>query len=411
VAVVGKEKLGLDLEQRPQPPPRFLKDTSRAHIFSKKAIDVGWHLVAVNAIDTQGMSAMDPRLRGLLQKRPCILTFRATKDINVGNAVLERGMTDGKRVQLSGLPKELDPKVSPLDRNQLTKKLGPIRFTRVPKPTPVIPNPADLKRLNLHPARAAILDVRGIVKALFGAGPEDAEDDSSDHARASVDGILEDSLPAPYFDSIPLKNGQTEVGSIKIRVHCLDYVWPEWPQSLAPTHPATFFYDNKKFRKWIKLDTPAVFRVRSYVIRGINVSGATSGHGNPYLYFMYGQMPVKLPGQRQMHTTEPRFFRTEERDVKFPEQSYYEVGLYDFADSAVTDEDDMIGKSFVDLEDRWFSKEYQMMVSKNVVPIEYRPMASPKVGSLCKGSLEMWIDLMDASAAADVPLKHLLFFA
>jgi len=402
VTIKGQEALGLDLQRVPQPPPKFQKDNTKGLVYTKSAIDPGWHLVAINAIDTSGMSAVDPRLKQLLAKRPCVLTFRAPKDVNVGSVVQERALTQNKLVQLSGLPTQIDPKYSRQDRNVMAKKLGDIRFTRVPKPTPVLPCVSDLKRLNLHPARSATLDVRGIVRAIFGA--DEGEDDGADHARPSVNGALEDHLPAPYFESIPLTNGGKDVGTLKVRIHVIDRVNPEWPLSLPDSHMGSFFYNSKKFRKWIKADTPAVFRVRSYVIRGLNVSGAASGFGNPYLFFVYGNNAVKLPGHRQMNTVEPRFFRTDERDVKMPEQSSFEVGLYDFSGSS---EDAMIGSSRVDLEDRWFSPTYQEMIKNSRVPIEYRAMRSPNAGALSKGSLEMWIDLIDAAAAAEVPLSPL----
>lgn len=402
---VKQDALGLDLERVPQPPPKFAKDNTKALIYTKSAIDPGWHLVAVNAIDTAGMSGVDPRMKQLLSKRPCVMTFRAPKDLNVGSVVQERQATQGKPVQLSGLPKELDPKCSPVDKNKwATQKLGPLRFTRVPKPMPVLPDTSDSKRLNLHPARASCLDVRGIIRAVFGGGEDGVDDDGDDHARPTVNGTLEEHLPQPFFETVPLSNGQVNVGSLKVRIHVIDRVYPDWPLDRPPGHRAADFYDPFKFRKWIKADTPAVFRVRSYVVRGLNVSGANSGYGNPYLFFVYGQQPVKLPGNRQMHTVEPRFFRTEERDVKMPEQSTYEVGLYDYMEGY---EDQLIGKSFVDLEDRWFSPAYKEMVKNNKVPIEYRPLQSADMGSLCKGSLEMWIDLIDSASAAEVPISSL----
>jgi len=406
VNVKGKEPLGFELEPKPQPPPVFRKDNTKSLLYTKQAIDPGWTLAAVNAIDTVGMHANDGRLRSLLQKRPCVLTFRAPGNVNIGSVVNERKLTEGKPVQLNGVPLQLLKQ----DAVAMSKKLGQIRFMRVPKPTPILPNPADLKRLNLHPARAAILDVRGFIKPLMGGLGEDdgGADEEADHARPSVNGKLEEHFAQlgwrPYFDSVQLTNGHVDVGTLKVRIFVIPTVNPSWPLSLPHTNLASKFYHPQKFRQWIKGETPAVFRVRTYVIRGLNVSGSNSGYGNPYLFFVYGQTPVKLPGHRQMGSTEPRFFRTEERDVKMPEQSALEVGCYDYKEGY---EDELIGKSFVDLEDRWFSPQYQEMVRTGKVPIEYRPLETGNKGSLSKGSLEMWIDLIDASTAAEVALSPL----
>lgn len=64
-----------------------------------------------------------------------------------------------------------------------------------------------------------------------------------------------------------------------------------------------------------------------------------------------------------------------------PEQSALEVGCYDYKEGY---EDELIGKSFVDLEDRWFSPQYQEMVRTGKVPIEYRPLETGNKGSLSK---------------------------
>merc|ERR1719382_55328 len=152
-------------------------------------------------------------------------------------------------------------------------------------------------------------------------------------------------------------------------------------------------------RRRFKLGQPAKLRVRTYITRGLSVSGAVQGVGNPFLYFSYGSDTVKLEGRRKMNTSEPRFFTTEERDIQLPDEALFEVGLYDWQEYGAPQ---LIGKTLMDLEDRWFTEDYQEYMKKHQVPIEYRPILSGDVGSLCKGSLEMWVELLDSQEAAEV---------
>ena len=56
----------------------------------------------------------------------------------------------------------------------------------------------------------------------------------------------------------------------------------------------------------------------------------------------------RLEGYKQLQTTEPRFFKTEERDIHLPQQGHFEVGLNDWKGGA---QDKLIGRSVVDLEE------------------------------------------------------------
>lgn len=66
-----------------------------------------------------------------------------------------------------------------------------------------------------------------------------------------------------------------------------------------------------------------------------------------------------------MQSVEPRYFRTEEADIHLPEQSYFEIGLFDYQDNG---EDLLIGKSVLDLEDRYYTREYKLMIQNRKLP-------------------------------------------
>eukprot|EP00421_Protoceratium_reticulatum_P075450 CAMPEP_0168428830 /NCGR_PEP_ID=MMETSP0228-20121227/37060_1 /TAXON_ID=133427 /ORGANISM="Protoceratium reticulatum, Strain CCCM 535 (=CCMP 1889)" /LENGTH=667 /DNA_ID=CAMNT_0008442903 /DNA_START=3 /DNA_END=2003 /DNA_ORIENTATION=+ len=283
-------------------------------------------------------------------------------------------------------------------------KDGCMAFTTVPRPALVLPPVTDCHRLNMFLAWGACLDVQGMVRHVISGKSGDDGDDA--RTRPSVPGRLEEHLESPTFLAVGLMNGPQEVGQVKV---CYKVVCPqdkEWVSKLNdPRDPDRALFEEAAFRKRYKLDQPMVLRVRTYVVRGLNVSGANAGHGNPYLFFTYGQEFVRLVGHRQLATVEPRFFRTEERDVHLPDQATFEVGLYDWQEGG---EDALIGKTCIDLEDRWFTPTFQTYMKQNKVPVEYRPLQQTDTGGgLCKGSLEMWVEILDATTVAEVPTNTL----
>jgi len=214
------------------------------------------------------------------------------------------------------------------------------------------------------------------------------------------------------FRNIPLLSGATEIGQVKARFKVVSPPNKKWMYGKEGTGEDKVFFNEKMLRKRFKIDQPHSLRVRTYIIRGLNVSGAVSGYGNPYLYFMYGASKVSLEGHRQMQSVEPRYFRSEECDINLPEQSYFEIGLFDYQENG---EDLLIGKSVLDLEDRFYTRDYMIMMKNKKVPIEYRPLICESidantgdVSTISKGSLEMWIELLDTTTAAEIPVSKLL---
>lgn len=53
---------------------------------------------------------------------------------------------------------------------------------------------------------------------------------------------------------------------------------------------------------------------------------------------------------------------------------------------------ELIGKTIVDVENRFFSKKWQKL--KNNVPIEIRDIYSP-LSKLSRGRLSMWLEIMN----------------
>jgi hypothetical protein len=375
-------------------PPKIKADISKGYTWKKQGVASGYRVVDINGFDCQNMTASDKKFLRLIEMRPIIVTCRAhgaTMDQSS-----EKQVQAAKAVLLSGVPSKV---VKAFEHKQKHKD-GCMKLSLTPKPTASLPPVNDTQKLNLRASRGALLDVRGIIKAMVATGEE-----TDERARPSVQGRLEDFMPAPNWKSVTLFNGTTVVGHVKCALKVVPSKNQNWMDKVqGPTEDKVFFKE-KNLRKKFKVDMPQQVRVRVYVIRGLNISGAHGGHGNPYLFFKYGADELRLEGYKQMSTSEPRFFRTEERDLSIPHQSALELGLCDFQDRGVDDPE--IGRTVIDLEDRWHTDEFQEFMTKNLVPIEYRPLWSAE-DQLNKGSIEIWIEILDSTVAAEVKKSQLV---
>jgi hypothetical protein len=373
-------------------PPKIEKDRTTESWWTKQGVKKGWRIVDINGFDCRAWHGNHELFKKLLEMRPIVVTCR---DAKPANAAAERELQLRAKVMLSGVPssyvKAHEHKMRHVDQT--------LDGTLVPRCTPILPPVSDSKAMNLWPARDGCLDVQG--KAVpISSGDGDGSDERS---RPTVEGKLEDSMTKPEFEAVPLFNGNYQVGVLKLAYTVknpvpFDLNWVSNPKHNQDKWEKEIF-DEKKMRRRFKVGQPAKLRVRTYITRGLSVSGAVQGVGNPFLYFSYGSDTVKLEGRRKMNTSEPRFFTTEERDIQLPDEALFEVGLYDWQEYGTPQ---LIGKTLMDLEDRWFTEDYQEYMKKHQVPIEYRPLLSGDVGSLCKGSLEMWVELLDSQEAAEV---------
>lgn len=387
-------------DSKDEMPPKILRDISKDKMWRKQGISPGWRIVDINGVDTKEMTSVMPRFKQLLQLRPAIVTCRPHGLAARGDS--DRVIQEGKPVMLSGVA----TKVYKEHEHKLRHKDGPLAFLRVPRPSAVLPDVVNTQHLNCRPARAGMLDVQGIARFIAGGDEED------DKARPSIQGCLEDNMEPAVFRNVPLFSGSRQIGQVKAKFKVISPPNKKWMTAKEANVEDKVFFNEQLLRKRFKIDQPHSLRVRTYIIRGLNVSGAISGYGNPYLYFMYGANKVSLEGHRQMQSVEPRYFRTEEADIHLPEQSYFEIGLFDYQDNG---EDLLIGKSVLDLEDRYYTREYKLMIQNRKVPIEYRPLMcesidpnTREISTISKGSLEMWIELLDTTTAAEVPVSKLL---
>ncbi|CAJ1355035.1 unnamed protein product [Effrenium voratum] len=244
-------------------PPKIMKDLSQDKMWRKQGVSPGWRVVDINGFDTTEMTAVMPRFKQLLQLRPAIVTCRPHGLAARGDS--DRAIQEAKPVMLSGVAS----KVYKEHDHKLRHRDGPLAFMRVPRPSAVLPSGVNTQHLNCRPARAACLDVQGLARFIAGGEEED------DKARPSVQGCLEDNMPPAVFRNIPLFSGELEVGQVKAKFKVISPPNRKWTTAKGATSDDKVFFNEKFLRKRFKIDQPHSLRVRTYIIRGLNVSGVT----------------------------------------------------------------------------------------------------------------------------------------
>eukprot|EP00923_Selenidium_pygospionis_P039290 GHVN01068371.1.p1 GENE.GHVN01068371.1~~GHVN01068371.1.p1 ORF type:complete len:1272 (-),score=174.04 GHVN01068371.1:3383-7198(-) len=169
---------------------------------------------------------------------------------------------------------------------------------------------------------------------------------------------------------------------------------------------ARYAFSSKKLRERFRGPDsyPPVIRVRVYVLRVLALQ--FNGVANPYLTFHFGDKKESLRGLAKENTLSPHFFNLHEQDITLPDEGRLEVGVASRA-SGEMGKDTWIGSSVIELEDRWFSKEWQKQMNNLKIPLEYRTLRATSDSTNSVGTLEMWIEMLDLADAQDIPRTEL----
>jgi hypothetical protein len=137
--------------------------------------------------------------------------------------------------------------------------------------------------------------------------------------------------------------------------------------------------------------------LRVYILRGHRLSPKDSdGTSDPYLVIKLGQQRISTRTRYLPNTLDPEFFEAFEIPCVIPGSSKLEVSVYDWDGIG----DDLIGNTVIDIEDRWFSKNWRKQALK---PLETRTLHSPS-SSFSQGKLSMWIDILTDSEVKKRPI-------
>jgi Ca2+-dependent lipid-binding protein len=107
--------------------------------------------------------------------------------------------------------------------------------------------------------------------------------------------------------------------------------------------------------------------VRVYMIEGFNFANKDiGGASDPYLVLTCGKKVINERDNYQLDKEDPVFYKAYEFDAEFPGASPLKIQAFDYDDLFG---DDLIGETVIDLDDRFFSPEWQSVRFK---PVEFR---------------------------------------
>jgi hypothetical protein len=157
-----------------------------------------------------------------------------------------------------------------------------------------------------------------------------------------------------------------------------------------------------------KLREPQQLVVRVYVLRASNLQSKDSnGYSDPFLRLKLGKDIISDRANYKKKTLSPEFYKMFSFNAVLPGPSQLEVAVWDH--DLITD--DLIGKTTIDLEDRWFHRDWQRIGHDHpklaeaggcLKPVEYRHLYTDK-RSTSQGFVQLWVDIMTAQEAALTP--------
>ncbi|OQR97039.1 hypothetical protein THRCLA_07103 [Thraustotheca clavata] len=162
-----------------------------------------------------------------------------------------------------------------------------------------------------------------------------------------------------------------------------------------------------------KLLNPLPYQVRVYVLNGTNFSpmdpslDGTPGKSDPYLILRLGKEKINDRKNYIDDVVDPDFYKVFEFNTHFPGASTLQIDAFDHD---LIGGDDLIGSTKLDLEDRFFDKNWQKMGRDfqtterwGPKPVEQRTLLIP-TSKAPMGQLRLWVDILTPKEAANYPL-------
>ena len=284
-------------------------------------------------------------------------------------------------------------------------------------------------------------------KQFFGPGDFNQEDENL--GRQHFDTCLEDqnNVLDPIYSTWKLFPGASteignSVGALKgilkmwagqgfyqdsegnFQTHAVSKEAPDWFNTLEskssggkPRTPPNRWLSELDAKKIVNQDPNHTehFKCRIYILKGFNLAPIGGGNSaNPYIVVQMqdkgnveellatgfdGHFYFSDDSNVRPNTINPEFNYWHELDGMFPCISSLEISVYDRG--YVTDT--LIGMTTIDLEDRWFDKEWRRLRDVQQVPRENRVLLNND-SMVPQGKLEMWLEMYEPKVAVDVPI-------
>ena len=173
-------------------------------------------------------------------------------------------------------------------------------------------------------------------------------------------------------------------------------------------------FDQNKLRKPLidmkSFMRPQAVQLRLYVLRGYRLNPMdTGGTSDPYIKVKLGsRSSSETLKKSKVHqsTNDPLIYEAFTMNTGLPGKSMLSIEAWD---KDIVSADDLIGKTTIDLEDRWFNQKW----SELGMPLQTRRLLAPKpveqrklwtpLSSVPQGKLSMWLDILPAADAKQYP--------
>ena len=170
---------------------------------------------------------------------------------------------------------------------------------------------------------------------------------------------------------------------------------------------------------------PKAYKVRLYVLRATNLTGmdldifGNIAKSDPYLKVSLGKFMHNDRKHAVDDVTDVDLYQMVEINAELPGTSQLVIEMMD---KDTIGSDDLIGKTVIDLEDRWFDTRWQKLGEENMIlpgndandetrvrwktkPIEHRTLYVPS-STAGQGIVEMWVDIMTPEEAQSFPADN-----
>ena len=133
-----------------------------------------------------------------------------------------------------------------------------------------------------------------------------------------------------------------------------------------------------------------------------------SGSSDPFLKVKLGDTKYETPDEKQKETLSPDFYQTFEFHTRLPGPSTMKVQVWDHNRFIDLKSHQLIGETFVDIEDRWFHNRWQELNQEDaetkvpLKPIEARPLYLTGT-STQQGLLQLWVEVLPVETARAAP--------
>ena len=133
--------------------------------------------------------------------------------------------------------------------------------------------------------------------------------------------------------------------------------------------------------------------VRLYMIEAFNLSSRDVGSASdPYLYLKCNKKVYNERSSYQLDEPCPKFHKRYDFQAVFPGCSPLEIALWDYDEIFG---DDLIGKTLIDLEDRYFTIDWAGLTHK---PVEYRQLYHES-SMAEQGVVKCWVEINSTNTA------------